>query len=1618
MKWSALSIVCWLVLGMLFVVGKANLPAFVFWVLVVGWVTGWWFIFKKFKHKAYFFGFLIGLVALLWFTLQLSFVQNFLVKTVVANLSSSLKTEIQLKRIDFRFFDKMEMEGLLVRDLHKDTLLYAGSVRVNITDWFFVKDKPVLKYISLSNAVINFNRSDSNWNYKFLADYFGSSNKDKKKEKGGIQFDLKIVQLDNIRFNQVDGWSGKDQSIALKRLDLFADDLNFDKKKLRINSINIDGPQFTQKDYDGLRKQLGLDVIQTPLASSSAYRWNNDDLVIEVGNLKITNGQFILNKVNNDPPVDHFDGNHLLFSQINVTMNGLKFEHDTLSTQMNLSAFEKSGLHVKQLKAKVKFTPEIMEFAELDLVTNRSHLGPYYSMGYEDFNEDMSEFLTHIKLKGVFENSELDSDDLVFFAPDTKNWKRVFQINGQVSGTISNLSGKKMLVKSGSSSFDGNVTLKGLPDIEQTFIDLKSNDLQTNYADLCYVVPSLKTLQQPNLARLGNIRYQGNFTGFINDFVTYGTIQTQLGTVVSDLNLKLPKIGAAQYVGKLSTEGFQLGSFINAPEIGRIAFNGKVNGSGFSTASMKAYFDGNVRNIAVNGYDFQNIIIKGDFTSNKFQGQTSINDPNLQLTDLHGSIDFSEKVPIFDFDASLAKADLKKLGVTKDELDIGGLFSFHFTGDNIDHFLGTASLRNALVVHNGNLLSLDSVLLQSTMVDNIKNLSLQSNQVDAAVTGTFNLRELPDAFRLFLNRYYPAYIQKPTFNISNQDFSFKVNTRDISGYLPLIDPKLGGLNDVNLTGRLELDKNQLEVKANVPFFIYDQRTFNNIRINGQGTLDTLIARVDVDDITLNDSLHLPAANLLVTAHNNISDISLKTSASKTLSDASVFAQVQTLNDGVNIRFFPSSFMINDKKWQLEKNGELLLRKSIVNASDIRFVQGNQEISIATQPNSDGQSNTNDIVVRLKQVNVDDFTPLFFKQPQMEGQVTGTVTITDPFGKSYIDYDTRIEQFRFEKDSIGVVTAKGNYNSKTGIAKFKASSLENESNHFSFEGSYNSKDSSSQQLDVQFVSKQLDLSILNTYLGGLFSNIQGKANTSDFRVYGDPSRPTITGTANIMDAELTVNFTKCRYKMSNETIIFNPGEIDFGSVIFSDNLKNTGTLTGRLRHHFFHDLEYDDIKLQSPKLLVLNTTKKDNKQFYGKVIGQANMSLTGDENNLFIKINGEPSRVDTSHIFIVGGNTVESGVLDYIDFIQFGTEMESRYNGKASSNFFLDMDLVANPSCKIDVVLDEITGDVIKGTGEGRLNITVGTKEELKIKGTYNITAGDYTFNFQTVLQKYFTVNSGTVTWDGDPYKANINIWAEYLAKNVDFSSLSNGTSSSISSNTFKQKSDVKIQAHLTETLLKPAIDFKFEVPPTSPFKGDFFVAKRLQQFEDDRNEMNKQITSLLLFGSFINSNSDQGLINTTSGYNLISGTIGGVVSNAISGFFNNLLFKNSNTSLYVDVNSSFGNNSTDLKNSVAQLQAAAKTGVIIKILKGKIVITAGVNVDINNPYIITNKNVFLTPDIAAEFILSQDGKFRIVAFNKTNYDLVGQRNRTGAQLSYRKEFNKLSELFQKNAVKP
>ncbi|MCC6289172.1 MAG: translocation/assembly module TamB domain-containing protein [Chitinophagaceae bacterium] len=1569
-----------------------------------------------------------------------TFFQNFLVKIAADQLSKNLETQVSVRHVNFALFNTMNLEGVYIQDQNKkDTLLYAGKIKVNITDWFFVKDQAEIKYIALEDAIVNMHRTDSVWNYTFLIDYFSSPSTGTKKKQFALLLDK--VDLKNISFKRIDEWRGQDLMLYLKELNLTADKINFQQKLIHVDDLNIDEPVFAIYDYPALRPKNPKLIAFKNKMDAAPTAFNEDGWDIAVKQMDITNGAFKSDRKTQRAIYNYFDDSHIHFFAINGNFKKVALNHDTLSANIKLNTKERSGFTVNELTSQFRMEPGAMIFDKLDIKTPYSHLRRYYSMRYNDFDDDMQSFISNVKLDGRFYNSNVHTNDIAYFAPELKSWNKLIRIDGDVTGTIDNLKANDFVAEAGRSTrLNGNLKMRGLPDIDSTYIDFRANDFRTNYSDVVAIVPSLKEITEPDISKITDLRFKGIFTGFLRDFVTYGTIQTNLGSITSDLNMKIPAKGAVRYSGKISTDKFDVGKLVGQDNVGLVSFSGDVKGTGFSSSTLDAELDGKFSQLQFNNYNYQDIAVKGRMQKKLFKGVVNAKDPNL-IIDLNGDINFTREKPEFNFFADIQRSNLQTLGFTAADMNVIGKFDMNFKGDNIDNFLGTVSLYDVAVTKNNQTFVFDTLTLSSHEVDRQKILQLRNTEASAFLMGNFTIRELPDVVKQFLNKYYPAYIPPPKKAIKDQNFLFQLDVKNIDQYLTLVNPALKGFNNSTVVGSLNSQTNLMAISAMIPYASYKNIGVQDFRLTGIGNMDSLKVTGVIGNTIVNDSLQFPGSKITIASANNVSQLNISTAATQTINDARLSAIITNLQDGVKIHLDPSSIVLNDKTWKIDDGGELTLSKTYVDAKNVKFSNGDQEVSVVTRHSDVGT--WDDIVVELKKVNIGDFMPFVAKQPKLQGVATGAVTFEDAFRNMYISANLKAEQFHLEDDSIGVVDITGAWDDKNRKATYEVISS-NPNYNFSIAGSYDASDSLSQQINAGANFENTSIHFLEKYLNVVFSDMKGLA-TGNLHMVGKVSSPDYVGTVNVKNGGLKVDYTQCYYTFDSASFIFSPGKIDFGTIIVHDTLHhragtpaNYGTLTGNIEHSNFKDFVYN-ININTNRLLLLNTTRADNSTFYGKAIGKANFRLRGPDDDMRMSITGEP--VDSSSIYITSSSSKESADADYIIWKKYGREMNLDSLGGLSSEMNIDLNLTANNFTRMFMVLDEVTGDIIEATGKGNLVMKTGTNAPFTINGKYTIDRGFYRFSFQEIFKKPFVLmpdEGSYIRWDGDPYQAEINLKAKYSATDVKLSSLysQQGQTSDPEVSRLKgERTDVDVLCTLTGSLGRPDIRFEISLPGNSDVRNSQRLLGDFARINNDDNEKNKQVAYLIVFKSFapIGQYNVQQADATTFAFNTITEYISGYLSSSLKTLLYGL-FKDPNLSIsfnYTRASIDPTGTGTGLGNTVNLTRDNISLQFIKSLLNDKLVITFGSDFNFISSgsqaaLNAQNTSFLFLPDVTAEYKITPDGKFRVSCFYRSNFDALsttGKRNRAGGSISFRTEFDpenlkKKKEQARKNENSP
>jgi hypothetical protein len=255
-----------------------------------------------------------------------------------------------------------------------------------------------------------------------------------------------------------------------------------------------------------------------------------------------------------------------------------------------------------------------------------------------------------------------------------------------------------------------------------------------------------------------------------------------------------------------------------------------------------------------------------------------------------------------------------------------------------------------------------------------------------------------------------------------------------------------------------------------------------------------------------------------------------------------------------------------------------------------------------------------------------------------------------------------------------------------------------------------------------------------------------------------------------------------------------------------------------------------------------------------------------------------------------------------------------------------------------------------------------------------------------INKKFEIQRGGLLRWDGDPYDASIDLTASYNLR-TSLNPLQISDSS-------RTKQAVRLDLHLTNNLMNPNIGFDVLLP-----NSNSLIQEEVNQILDnDENEMNRQVFSLLIMNSFLTPE----YANNLAGGNYLNE---GLAANTAEMLSNQL----SRWVSQIDDRFDLGVNyeqGTEFEQQ--QVELALST----QLFNDRVTINGNLGVPIGNE----STSSQLVGDVEVEVRLSQDGNFRARAFNRsTQFDpLVSQYNyRQGVGIVYRTDFNSLDELKKK-----
>jgi hypothetical protein len=606
----------------------------------------------------------------------------------------------------------------------------------------------------------------------------------------------------------------------------------------------------------------------------------------------------------------------------------------------------------------------------------------------------------------------------------------------------------------------------------------------------------------------------------------------------------------------------------------------------------------------------------------------------------------------------------------------------------------------------------------------------------------------------------------------------------------------------------------------------------------------------------------------------------------------------------------------------------------------------------------------------------------------------------------------VSDFSFKGDTLGNIALK--VNNQTANAYAAQMNITGKGNQVDLNGVYYTLPESRFDLNLNIVN--LNMKSIEGFSFGSIRNSSGNI-TGGLKITGTTTTPAVRGNINFNKVAFNVSMLNSYFTMPKESITFNDEGIRFNDFTLVDSTNNKAVITGSIYTKTYTDFKFG-MNIRTDNFRVINSTKADNKLFYGKLYLNSDIKIRGD---MAKPVVDATLTVNEKTDLAIVLPTTDPGVEDRAGVVEFVNQSAPKMDSvllarqldslKKSEVTGLDVNAVVNidKNANFTIVVDERNGDVVQLKGEAHLNGGIDPSGKTSLTGTYTVNQGSYNLSYATVTRKFNFKQGSTITWTGDPTSANIDLTATYIA-NVPPIDLVANQLTDANTTQYKQKLPFNVNLNLKDELLKPTINFDITLPDSNynvSTEVTNTVATRLAQVRQDPNELNKQVLGVLVLGHFIGDNP----LQSQGGSAGVQGAIRNSVSSLLSDQLNSLA---GNLISGVDLN--FGLTSgEDYSSGTATNRTDLNVGLSKRFLNDRLTVSVGNNFNLEGAQQ-GQKTSNIAGNVSVNYKLSKDGRYSLRAYRKDEFIVIqGQVIETGLGFMLTVDYNRFKEIFRKRS---
>ncbi|WP_449272048.1 translocation/assembly module TamB domain-containing protein [Hymenobacter humi] len=555
-------------------------------------------------------------------------------------------------------------------------------------------------------------------------------------------------------------------------------------------------------------------------------------------------------------------------------------------------------------------------------------------------------------------------------------------------------------------------------------------------------------------------------------------------------------------------------------------------------------------------------------------------------------------------------------------------------------------------------------------------------------------------------------------------------------------------------------------------------------------------------------------------------------------------------------------VINYEKWSAGPNNYVRYYPTgAVVADGLRLTNGRSTLALQSQNPAVA---TSPLGVTFNNFELAELARIVQQQDSLvAGTLNGTARI-DNLGtkRQAFTADATVSNLVFQKAVIGDIAVKATnpapsrYDVDARLTGGAAGSVGGSGNDVRLTGSYLA--SSATPLNFVVEANRFNLKLVEPFSVGQVRSATGFVR-GRLTVAGAPAAPQVRGTLTTSDdAGFVVPQLGSPFRLPGQDLTFDDRGIAFNNFTVLDSASNKAVANGYLLTKDFVNYTFD-MRATTNNFMAVRSTRANNELFYGRLVLDSETRLTGPLTLI---------KVDTRVTVVEGSNlTVESpsatpttvareGIVEFIDVSAPLDTMLARNLAldtvKVDATGY-DVTAVVTVTSRtpFTIVIDPASGDNLRVRADGTLNTNIAPDGTITLTGRLDVARGQYHMSLYDLAERDFIISRGSsITWDGDPYNAALNVTAIYKVQAAPAELLASQGEDDPTSNTVsRNRLPFNVLLNVTDQLSKPTIGFDITLPENQRGALDGQVEAKLAQPAPAQPEFGNEQAGVFAAGS-------------------------------------------------------------------------------------------------------------------------------------------------------------------------